>query len=154
MTWSFSGNPASSNLDHVRVLIGDIDTSDQLVSDEIINFQLTQNSNDVFLAAEAVCLGLAGKFARKVDTSVESVRVSYSNLYKQYIEMARRYKQQASSSSSASGGGGIGVPFVSGISINQRDSLKEDSDLIQPRFERDQFDADSIYNDDEGKQRR
>jgi hypothetical protein len=154
MTWTFSGDPANSNLDHVRALIGDIDTTDQLVTDEIINFQLAQNADDVFLAAEAVCLGLAAKFARKVDTSVESVRVSYSNLYKQYIEMARRYKQQAASSSSSSGGGGVGVPFLAGISISQRDTLKDDTDLIQPRFERDQFDADSIYKNDEGKQRR
>jgi hypothetical protein len=147
MTWTFSGDPSYSLLDHVRSLIGDIDSTDQLVSDEIINFQLTQNANDVFLASEAVCLGLAAKFARKVDTSVESVRVAYSSLHKQYIEMARRYKQQAANSSSTSGGGGIGIPIVAGISISESDSLKEDSDLIQPRFERDQFDNDMSYED-------
>lgn len=142
MSWSFSGDPSNSALDHVRVLVGDIDTTDQLVQDEIILFQITEQGGDVYLAAEAVCLGLAAKFARKVDTSIESVRVSYSNLSKQFTDMAQKYRQKSKDSA-----GSFAVPFVSGTSISQAESLREDSDLIQPRFDREDFDNDSPYRE-------
>ena len=42
MTWSFDDSAlASSKKDQVRLMIGDTDTTDQLVSNEAIEFYLT-----------------------------------------------------------------------------------------------------------------
>ena len=38
MTWSYSGNPGASDLDHIRFLIQDTDTTDQLFSNEELTY--------------------------------------------------------------------------------------------------------------------
>ena len=38
MTWSYSGDPASSDRDAIRFYIGDTDTTLQLLQDEDIDF--------------------------------------------------------------------------------------------------------------------
>ena len=54
MTWSFSeASLSTSEKDQVRLLIGDTDTSDQLISDEAITFYLSQRSNVNLAAADA-----------------------------------------------------------------------------------------------------
>ena len=42
MTWTYSGNPSSTERDAVRFLVGDTDTNDQLLSNEEIDYLVTQ----------------------------------------------------------------------------------------------------------------
>jgi len=56
--WSYSvtdlnTTTASGRLNSVRLLVGDTDTSDQLVQDEEINFALAQANDNVYYAARS-----------------------------------------------------------------------------------------------------
>jgi len=61
MAWTYSGDPAASDLDMVRFLIGDTDTADQQLFDAEINALLASNS--VIGAAVQCCQTIAAKYA-------------------------------------------------------------------------------------------
>ena len=69
MTWTYSGNPGASALDEVRFLIQDTDTTDQLLSNEEINYLLTQFAQDAFGAAISAITALIAKGSRVVEES-------------------------------------------------------------------------------------
>ena len=68
MTWTYSGNPGSSTRDEVRFLIQDTDTTDQLLSDEELNYLVTAYG-DAYGAAVAAVGVLMGTAARAVEES-------------------------------------------------------------------------------------
>lgn len=68
MTWSYSGDPSSSTLDEIRFLIQDTNTSDQLLSNEEINY-LSTEYGDPYSAAIACVLALIGQAARSSEES-------------------------------------------------------------------------------------
>ena len=66
MTWTYSGNPSSSDRDAVRFLVGDTTSTDPLISDEEIAYLLvlyTEPPNAAVGAARAI----AAKFSRESD---------------------------------------------------------------------------------------
>jgi hypothetical protein len=134
MTWSYSGNPASSELDEVRFLVGDTDTTDQLVQNEEISWALTEEANPR-MAAARVALALALKFSRKADKQVGDLRIAYSSLYKHYLEVAEALKADAAT---------VGVvPYAGGISISDKDTVENDTDRYRPSFRRGMHDNPS-----------
>ena len=70
MTWSYSGNPASSNLDEIRFLIQDTDTTDQLLSNEEINYlyNVYGDAYSAAVAAVGVLIAQASKVAEESKT--------------------------------------------------------------------------------------
>ncbi len=91
MTWSYSGNPASSDSDAVRFLVADTDTTDQLVSNEEIAYLLTTYNEPAF-ASIAAARAIAAKFARQSDQSRGvgdlSLSESFSQKSQQYNQLA------------------------------------------------------------------
>jgi hypothetical protein len=61
MTWTYSGDPGSSRLDHVRFLIGDTEEKTLLISDEEIDFCLTENEKNDYWAAVCACEAAVAK---------------------------------------------------------------------------------------------
>jgi hypothetical protein len=68
MTWNYSGNPGASSLDEIRFLIGDTDSSSQLLSDEEINY-LFAAYGDAYAAAIACVVSLIAQASRAVEES-------------------------------------------------------------------------------------
>lgn len=87
MTWTYSGDPASSTRDAVRFLIGDTDTSDQLISNEEINYFVTEFANARRAASEAA-RAVAAKYARLMSRSIGGLSADFSAKYRQYLELA------------------------------------------------------------------
>ena len=100
MTWSYSGDPASSNLNAVRFLIGDTDTTNQLVSNEEITFMLVQWNQNTYIAASNAAYSLSAKYSGKSDFSRSVGDLSLSTQYGQQAErygsLAKRLAVQAS----------------------------------------------------------
>lgn len=71
MTWSYSGDPATSQKDEVRFLIGDTDTKEQLLQDEEIQYLLT-TTGLVIVAAIKCCDAIIAKFSKDFDYSLSS----------------------------------------------------------------------------------
>lgn len=137
MAWTYNNAPGTSSAtgrrDAVRWLVGDTDTSDQQVTDEEVTFALSEAGDNVYSAAALVARGIAGKYARLVDNSFETVDTSYSDRQKHYQQLATKLEQEARSR-----GGRLGTPVAGGISIDTMDSVEDDSDRPDPAFTRRQ----------------
>lgn len=95
MTWTYSGDPSSHDRDKVRFLVGDTDTTDQLVSDEEIAYLLTE-AGDPYRAAHDACMAIAAKFTRKAQSkSVGDLSISYADRAAAFREQAAAILRQA-----------------------------------------------------------
>lgn len=97
MAWTYSGNPSSSLLDEVRFLIGDTDSTFPLLQDEEIQYTLTENSDNKYLAAADSCDAIASKFAVEVDNEVADTMSKDGDLYSHYTRLADKLRKKASS---------------------------------------------------------
>lgn len=126
MAWTY--NPAqlaTSPLFQVRLLVGDTDTTDQLVADEEINYYLAQNPDSVTLAAAEVCEAISAKFARWTDASVNGVSESASQKSERYSARAKELKQDAYS---------LALPVFGGITVAEQQAADQNSSMVQPSF--------------------
>jgi len=100
MTWTYSGNPSSSNLDAVRFLSGDTDSSNQLISNEEISFLLSEWNSDTYVAAAFACDAIAGTFAAQEDSSRTvgdlSISTQYGSQAQTFLSRANSLRVQAS----------------------------------------------------------
>lgn len=97
MTWSYSGDPSSSDKDEVRFLIQDVDPTVPLLSDEEINYLIAQwapryGSNT--LTASVAASVVSRKFAGLVPISADSVSAELDALAKTYSQMATQLRQE------------------------------------------------------------
>lgn len=89
MTWSYSGNPGSSEKDAVRFLVGDTDTDDQLLSDEEIAWVIVQAGASEYQAAHDAAYAIASKFSRMATSkSVGDLSLAYADRAKAYFDLA------------------------------------------------------------------
>lgn len=141
MTWTYGGNPGTSTpeqrRDAVRHLVGDVETTDQQVSDEGIAFALSEAGDDVYRASASICYSIAAKYSRLVDTDVDSggMKASYSQRREAYTALATRLEKQAKKF----GKTGLGVPRVGGISRGVMEQIDSDEDRFGSVFTVDEL---------------
>lgn len=132
MSWNYSGDPASSNLDAVRFLIGDTVSTDQQVSDEEITWLLSTSSSDVSQAAILAIESLIARYARyPASKTVGDLSISYGDRIKSYRELLTRIRSGLSLD--------LAEPFAGGISISDKESRESNTDRVGPHFSRDMF---------------
>lgn len=120
MTWTYNGDPSSSDMDMVRFIIGDTDTTDQLVTDEEIQALLTIQSN-VYRVSAKIARSLAAKYARYVSGTLGDLSASENQATVQFKQVADWCDRQANKQVS---------PYIGGI-----------DDTTYPKtFKRGQFD--------------
>lgn len=120
-TWTYSGNPAASSLDAVRAVIGDTDTSDQLLSDEEILWALSSQGN-VFSAGSLCCHMIIGS-GRLNDKRVGDLIIWKSQRASQLKQLAAELTRQVA----------IGaIPYAGGISIADKRSVSGNTDRPYP----------------------
>lgn len=126
MTWTYGGDPSANDRDEVRFLVGDTDTTDQLVTDEEIAYSVSDEATN-YNAAAKIARAIAAKFSRKVDKSVGDLKQAYSQRVKQYLELAERLEGEAV--------GRTAKAYAGGISKSDKETVEEDSDRVEPAFE-------------------
>lgn len=87
MAWTYSGNPSASTRDAVRFVIGDTDTTDQLLQDAEIDYMITEHGT-IRMAASESCRAIAAKFARLMSRSIGGLSADFSAKHRQYLAMA------------------------------------------------------------------
>ena len=102
MTWSYSGDPANSELDKYRFIIGDTDENDKLLLDAEINYILN-TFNEHNLRLYHLYQRIADKFARDIKRSLGPQSEDPTSRKQYYADKAAYYKQLCSAS-------GISVP--------------------------------------------
>lgn len=88
MAWTYSGDPSASTLDAVRFVIGDTDTTDQLLQNAEIDYLITKHGTVRVAAAES-CRAIAAKYARLMSRSIGGLSADFSAKHRQYLEMAQ-----------------------------------------------------------------
>jgi len=126
MTWTYTGDPSANNRDEVRFLIGDTDNADKIVQDEEIAYAIANEANNR-LAAIRIVRTLAGKYARKVDKTVGDLKISYSQIYKHYVDLAT-FLEESDANLYAP------IAYAGGISVSDKDSVRDNSDRADPMF--------------------
>lgn len=130
MTWSYSGDPSTSDKDMVRLLIGDVDEDDQLLSDEEIEAVLAVYTN-IHLASSVLAESISGMFSRLADKSIGDYSISLSQMSEQYRLLADRLRRYMSISASIKA-----QPFAGGISRQQKTEAVQNEDRVTPSFKR------------------
>lgn len=133
-TWTYDpALIATTPLYQVRRLIGDVNTKDQQLFDEEVNWELSQRANNVYAAGSECCRLLATKYSRDVDVVEAELRKAYSARSRAYsmraVELARVAKIT-----------GKGVPYAGAISIADKMRQESNSDRVPPQFQIGMFD--------------
>lgn len=116
----------TSKKDQVRLLIGDVVSTDPQMQDEEINFIISTRGS-VWGAAADCCLSLASKFSRSVDQAAGQAKTAYSQMAKAYSLRAANYAARAAQM-------GSGLPYAGGISVFDVMTQLENSDRVPPSF--------------------
>lgn len=139
MTWTYSGNPSSSAGDAIRFLIGDTDTTDQLLSNEEIAWVNSESSasststSGLYEAAYRCCVAIASKLSRLADKQIGDLHVSLSQKAKGYLTQAQEFKALAQTTNY------VPIPYAGGISISDKEIDQDNSDIFRGWFASGQF---------------
>lgn len=127
MTWTFEG-AISTDRYRVRLLIGDTDATDQLLSDEALAFLLSAvppaGADLVVATAAAACRAIAARFARRVDFDQGGLSIQASQRAARYSALAAELQSRVDAAVAAKAAGGgfsmgrpgsLGRPSVGGV---------------------------------------
>lgn len=136
--WTYGNDPANSTHDQVRLESGDCLTSMKICSDAEVTYAIAKE-NTVMLAAARIAEIAMRKLATQVDQSAEGYSASVSQRFAQFKETSERLRTKYDHDA---------VPYVGGISEDEADDWADDTDLIQPTFERKMFDHAGVTSSD------
>lgn len=103
MTWTYSGDP-DTNIKQVRLLIGDTNSQDQLVTDKELLF-IFDLTSDIFLAAADACDVIIAKLARDVTRSDIGMSASRDQQIQHYIDLRDSLRRRADTNAERYAGG-------------------------------------------------
>ena len=145
MTWTYDPTDLSTSRAQVRFRCGDTNTNEQLLTDEEIAYILSVQ-DAILLAAAQACDAIWAKLSRETDRSNLGMSSSRSQQVQHYKDLAKQLRDEHKATE------GDRAPVVggtfTGISKNERDSLRQDTDYIRPRAETDLWDNPGINHDD------
>lgn len=141
MTWTYSFDPSSSQKDAVRFLIGDTDTSEQLLQDEEIQYLINTYGN-VILAASYAARAVCAFFARCADKEIGDYSIKASQKSEAYCNLAEKLEKEYKEKELI-----LVAPYAGGISIDDKCNNQQDTDRVKPKFSKDQFDHPDIQQE-------
>jgi len=142
--WSYIGTPYSG-IQKVRALIGDVDTNDQATSDHEIDAVLAVFPNETEAAAH-ICRNLAMKFARIGDITVGRDKFEHISKAKFFKEMSVELFTEVYGYSRPLALAGISF---GGVSASGKEANRLNTDNVQPKFYRGQFEDLNENSDDD-----
>lgn len=97
MSWSYSGDPSTSDLDQCRFWLQDVDETFQLMQDEELDW-LIQASDGLqaapLYAASLAAEVLANRYAKEVSVSADGVSVAVGDLQERFNKLAENLRGQ------------------------------------------------------------
>lgn len=122
----------TTELDQIRLEIGDNDPTAQLLQDDEIEYVISVEAN-IWGAYARCCEIIARQFLRKADVRIGrgGTTLTYSTQAKQYQDMATAFRKRAIA---------MHAPWTGGTSKSDKDSLQQDTDAVQPLFTKTMMD--------------
>lgn len=124
MTDTYSGDPSATPKDAVRFLVGDTDDQRFMLRDAEITWLLSNEGSDPRRAAARGAETLASKYARDIDKLFGDARLYASKRMEHFQALAKDLW--------ASVGVQTVVPWVGGISLDDKQMREEDSERVPP----------------------
>jgi hypothetical protein len=144
MSYTYSGNPASSSRDAVRYLLNDTSTGSMEMNDAEIEWLVAEKTN-VYRAAAQGARQLAAQANNSVASkTVGSLTLTYSERAQKWMDLAATLETAANK-----GLGGAIRPYSGGISKTDKEQVASSDDFDKPWFYRDMWDnpgSDTPYN--------
>lgn len=128
MGFTYTGNPKGSPRDAVRLLVGDIDSSDPLLGDDEIEWFIAEFPESHYWAAAMACETIASHFAREVSVSADGISFSGDQIGRNFFHRAEALRKMHRNKNR------YGLPYVGGISWKERLKADQDSDKIPTHF--------------------
>jgi len=98
VTWTYSGDPATSYLDQVRFWIQDVDATFPMMQDEellwLLDFAENQVTAPALYVASVAAEVLGNRYAKEVSVSADGVSVQIGDLAERYNKMAESLREQ------------------------------------------------------------
>jgi hypothetical protein len=137
MTFTYSGDPADSDLDAVRFLsLQNSSGDDVLIEDEEIEYLLGQGSG-VYRTAAEVCNRLALKYGSRASiVTIGKLSVEYAGRAAEYSSRCGILRREAAVRGS--------VPFAGGVDQADLDATAADTSLVPPKFTIGQDDSPHV----------
>lgn len=138
MSWSYVG-PASSAKDQVRFLIGDTTgtpVSMQILSDEEIEWLLSQYNDSPIQAAIRACETVIAKFSRMSDETVGSISIRFSQRAQGYRDLIADLKTRIATEDC--------TPYAGGISKSDKQTQEMNTDRVDPDFKKHMMENQDI----------
>ena len=123
MSYTYSGNPASSPCDEVHFLLGDTDPSNVLATDEECIYALCQNRYNPFLAAADVAETKALSFVNR-KLSPSTGRTTARDEAQAFLTLAATLRMRASVKTA--------TLYAGGLSESEKTADRGSADLTQP----------------------
>ena len=138
MSFSYDETALSTELNKIRLYLGDTVSTDPFLQDEEI--AMIQADYTTFYRRVAECCRLiCSKLARKVDYRLSRLTEKSSVIYDRYKAMADRYEAMSSAA----------YPWSGSIYKADKESVEDDTSLVKPKFKKGQMDYfRRIPNDD------
>lgn len=117
--------PITTMIDKVRLEIGDTDPASFLLSDDELNYFITQaGGSDIYLSAALACEALATRFARAYNFETDGQKFERRSMSRTYADRAKDLRAKAG----AGAGATITTTRIDGYSqdITNEDVLETD----------------------------
>lgn len=128
MTFSYDETALDVELNRIRLELGDTDSDDILLQDEEI-VQVQSEQSTFYAKVASCCRLICRKLARRVDYKLSLLSESASQLYERYSAMEKEYTAKSS----------FNHPWMGSIKTDVKDDNEDDTDLVKPRFKRNQM---------------
>jgi hypothetical protein len=125
VTFSYSGNPANSDVDQLRFLMGDTNKDAPYFTDEEIAYLVATNG-DILTAAMRGVEGIMAQLSGAVDESVGSVSIQFSKKNEGYQKLWDRLNVRLAMEGA--------VPYAGGISRTDKKQVACDPDREPTQF--------------------
>lgn len=137
--FTYGGDPANSDRDAVRFLVGDTIRERALLDDREVDFTIAKKIN-LHMAASCLAEHLEARFSREADITVGSVSKSLSKLAEAYGKLAKRLKSDACANAR---------PSFPATTEAGKAKLEADATLPKPSFAIGMFDNPTATQLDE-----
>lgn len=128
--FTYSGDPSDSNRDAVRFLVRDTNEATAQLSDEEIEWMLSENGNNVYLAAVQSVDYIANTYATQARSrTVGALSISYEARADEYRKLGMALRQRWATFTTI-------TPYAGGISRSDKRTNEQDTDWDKPDFVR------------------
>lgn len=125
MSFSYDLADLSTELNRLRLEIGDTNSDDYFLDDEEIVIVQAEKSS-FYRRAAACCEIICSKVARDVKSKIGHFSEDSNEIYVRYKELAAKFYAQAS----------VSYPWSSSITVSDKEAYEDDISLVQPQIKR------------------